>query len=63
MTKHEVMCVKCYKYYVGGPATKYCPECRKKKWSQSAKDHDLCHAGAMARWGKYTKVSELEVRK
>ena len=57
MAKQEVMCIRCYKYYVGSWQSRYCPECRQKKLSETARKNNLQrNFGA-----KYTKVKDLEV--
>lgn len=61
MAKKEVMCVSCYKYYVGSFSSRYCPECRSKRWSKLAKERKLHELGTQARRG-YTKIRDLDLR-
>ena len=57
MAKQEVMCIRCYKYYVGSWQSRYCPECRQRKRSETAARHKFeRNFGA-----KYTKIRDLEV--
>ena len=58
MAKQEVMCIKCYKYYVGSLQSKYCPECRKLKRSESATRNKL-----VKNFGpKYTTIKDLDLK-
>ena len=50
--KRELDCLQCGARYTGTEQSRFCPACRKERQRQWAKEHDICHGGARARWRK-----------
>lgn len=49
----ELDCLQCGARYMGTDRSRFCPACRKERQRKWAKEHDICHGGARARWRKH----------